>query len=126
LKNSGEILNAKNIERGNHRQPPDDLRDHAERFEVFRLHLTEQSFRTHLAVFRHLTEAEAAPPKPLGDDVVQPDECPAADEQDGRRVEGDAWLSRMLIAALRWHRGDRAFEQLQKGVLDAEFHVLEA
>ena len=122
LKNPGEIIHAKGIQRGDHRQPPDDLGDQAERFEVFRLHLPQQPISRHLAVFGHLTEAKPAPPEPLGDDVFQPDERPAADEQDVGRVEGDAWLSRMLIAALRWHRGDRAFEHLQEGVLDAESH----
>ena len=42
------------------------------------------------------------------------------------RVEGDAWLSRMLVAARRRHRGDRAFEHFQEGVLDALPQILEA
>ena len=83
-------------------------------FEVFRLHLPQQPISRHLAVFGHLTEPEPAPPETLGDDVFEPDERPAADEQDVGRVEGDAWLSRMLVAALRWHRGDRAFEHLSR------------
>ena len=95
-------------------------------FEVFRLYLPQQPISSHLAVFRHLTEPEPTPPKPLGDDVFQTHERPAADEQDVGRVEGDARLRRMLVAALRRHRGDRAFEHLQEGVLDAESHVLEA
>ena len=70
-----------------------------ELFEVFWLHLPQQPIIRHLAVFRHLTEPEPTPPEPLGDDVFQPDKSPAADEQDVGRVEGDAWLSRMLIAA---------------------------
>ena len=76
-------------------------------FEVFRLDLPQQPISRHLAVFRHLTEPEPTPPEPLGDDVFQPHERPAADEEDVGRVEGDAWLLRVLIAALRWHRGDR-------------------
>ena len=32
----------------------------------------------------------------------------------------------MLIAALRWHRGDRAFENLQESVLDAQPQIFEA
>ena len=39
---------------------------------------------------------------------------------------GDAGLVRVFPAALWWHRGDRAFEHLQEGVLDAKPHVLEA
>ena len=114
LKNPGEVVHAKSIQRRDHWQPPDDLGDQPKRFEVFRLHLPQQPISRHLAVFGHLTEPEPTPPEPLGDDVFEPDERPAADEQDVRRVEGDAWLSRMLIAALRWHRGDRAFEKLQQ------------
>ena len=92
LKNPGEVVHAKSIQRRDHRQPPDDLGDQAERFEVFRLDLPQQPIIRHLAVFGHLTEPEPAPPEPLGDDVFQPDERPAADEQDVGRVEGDAGL----------------------------------
>jgi len=35
LKNPGEIINAQGIQRRYHRQPPDDLGDQAELFEVF-------------------------------------------------------------------------------------------
>jgi hypothetical protein len=34
------------------------------------------------------------------------------------QMNRDPWLSRMLEAALWRHRGDRAFEKLQKSVLD--------
>ena len=80
--------------------------DQPELFEVFRLDLPQQPISRHLAVFGHLTEAKTAPPEPLSDDAFEPDERPAADEQDVRRVEGNAWLSRMLIAARRRLRGD--------------------
>ncbi|MGB2611832.1 MAG: hypothetical protein WBC80_22910, partial [Isosphaeraceae bacterium] len=80
--------------------------DQAKRFEVFWLDMAKQPISSYLAVFGHLTEPEPTSPEPLGDDLFQPHERPAADEQDVRCVEGDAWLSRMLIAALRWHRGD--------------------
>ena len=93
LKNPGEVFHAQGIEWGDHGQPPDDLGDQAELFEVFRLDLPQQPISRHLAVFRHLTEPEPTPPEPLGDDVFQTHERPAADEQDVGRVEGDAWLS---------------------------------
>ena len=79
-----------------------------------------------MAVFGHLTEPEPAPPKPLGDDVFQAYECPAADERDVRRVEADARLGRVLVVAIRLHRGNRAFEELQEGVLDTLPQILEA
>ncbi len=106
MKNPGEIINAQSIEWGDHRQPPDDLGDQPECFEVFRLHLSQQPISHHLAVFGQLTEPEPTPPEPLGDNLFQTHKRPAADEQDIARVEGHAWLSRMLITALRWHPGD--------------------
>src|SRR5208283_5335225 len=101
-------------------------RDQAELFEVFRLDLPQQPITSHLAVFRHLTEPKPTPPETLGDDVFQTHECPTANKQDVGRVEGNAWLCRMLVAALRWHRGDRAFDELQESVLDAEPQIFEA
>ena len=32
----------------------------------------------------------------------------------------------MLETALRWHRGDRAFEHFQEGLLDTQTQILEA
>ena len=113
MKNPGEIVHAQGIERGDYGQPPDDLGNQPEPFEVFRLHLSKQPISRHLAVFRHLTEAEAAPPETHGDDLFQTYERSAADEQDVGRVEGDAGLLRVLVAAKRWHSGDRAFEKLR-------------
>ena len=124
MKNPGEIVHAQGIERGDYGQPPDDLGNQPEPFEVFRLHLSKQPISRHLAVFRHLTEAEAAPPETHGDDLFQTYERPAADEQDVGRVEGDAGLLRVLVAAKRWHSGDRAFEKLQEGVLNAQTQIL--
>ena len=66
---SGEVLDPKGIQRGDHREPPDDLGDQPERFQVFRLDLPQQPISRHLAVFGHLTEPEPAPPETLGDDV---------------------------------------------------------
>src|SRR5271157_5460044 len=126
MKDPGEIINAQGIQGRYHRQPPDDLGDQPKLFEVFWLYLPQQPISRHLAVFRHLTEPETISSEPLGDDVFQTHECPSADEQDVGRVEEDAWLSRMLIAARRRHRGDRAFDELQEGVLDAKPQIFEA
>jgi hypothetical protein len=71
-------------------------------------------------------ESETALIEPLGDDVLQIDEGPAADEEDVRRVEGNFGLHRAFEAAKRWHRGDRAFQRLEQRTLDAKPHVLEA
>src|SRR5918997_1730624 len=53
------------------------------------------------------------------DDLLQPDERAAADEEDVGRVDGEELLVRVLAAALRRDVGDRAFENLQKRLLDA-------
>ncbi|MGB2612371.1 MAG: hypothetical protein WBC80_25635, partial [Isosphaeraceae bacterium] len=98
LKNAGKVFHAQGIQRDDHWQPPDDLRDQAERFQVFGLHLPQQSIRSYLAVFRHLTESEPAPPETLGDDVFKTDEGSTADEQDVRRVEGHPRLLGVLVA----------------------------
>ena len=42
LKNPGEVIHAQGIQRRDHRQPPDQLGDQPEGFEVFRLHLPQQ------------------------------------------------------------------------------------
>ena len=126
LKNRGKVFDAKSIQGRYHRQPPDHLGDQPVCFQVFWLHLPEQPISRHLAVFSHLTEPKPTPPKPLGDDLLQTHERPTADEQDVGRVEGNARLHRVLVAALRRHRGDRAFQHLQEGVLDALPQILEA
>ncbi len=33
-------------------------------------------------------------------------------------------MLRVLVAAKRWHSGDRAFEKLQEGVLNAQTQIL--
>ena len=45
-------------------------------------------------------EPDHGPAQPLGDDLVQPDEGAAADEQDVGRVDRDEFLVGMLAAAL--------------------------
>ena len=65
-------------------------------------------------------------PKPMprlptrgGDDVLEPGERAGHDEQHVRRVDLDELLVRMLAAALRRNRGDRALEDLQQRLLHA-------
>ena len=55
----------------------------------------------------------------LLDDLLQPGERAAADEQDVARVDLQELLLRMLAAALRRHDGHRAFDQLQQRLLHA-------
>src|SRR5690606_29698756 len=53
------------------------------------------------------------------DDFLQTCEGTAADEEDVRRVDLKEFLLRMLAATLRWHRGNRAFHDLEQRLLDA-------
>ena len=53
------------------------------------------------------------------DDLLEPDEGAAADEQDVRGVDLEELLLRVLAAALGRHVGDRALEDLQQRLLHA-------
>jgi hypothetical protein len=77
LQDSGDIIHAERIERGDDRQPPDDLGDQPEVFEVFWLHLAQQSIACRLSVFSQL-KPESTPPEPPGDDVFKTHERAAA------------------------------------------------
>ena len=56
---------------------------------------------------------------PRADDLVEPGERAAHDEEHVRRVDLDELLVRVLAAALRRHRGRRALEDLQQRLLHA-------
>ena len=53
------------------------------------------------------------------DDLLEPVERAAADEQDVLRVDLDVFLLRVLAAALRRNRRDRALEDLEQRLLHA-------
>ena len=53
------------------------------------------------------------------DDLLEAGERAAADEEDVGGVDLQEFLLRMLAAALRRHRGDRAFDQLEQRLLHA-------
>ena len=53
------------------------------------------------------------------DDLLEAGERAAADEQDVRGVDREELLVRVLAAALRGHRRNRALEDLQQRLLDA-------
>ena len=66
-----------------------------------------------------LAEADLLPAGARLDDLLQPVERAAADEQDVLGVDLDVFLLRVLAAALRRHRGDRALEDLEQRLLHA-------
>ena len=64
-------------------------------------------------------EAEGLLADPLLDDVLEPGEGAAHDEQDVGGVDLDELLVRVLAAALRRHRGGGALDDLQQRLLHA-------
>ena len=107
-------------QRRDDRQPADQLGNHAELEDVVAGDLLQQIAQFQLIVADALLgEADGAFAQPAADDVVEPDERAAADEQDVARVHLDVLLLGMLAAALRRNVGDRAFEHFQQGLLHA-------
>src|SRR5690606_23322221 len=110
------------LERRDDGQPADELRNQAVLDQVFRLdvlqHLADVSAR--LLVALHIgDEADAALLRAVQNDLLEPGERTAADEQDVRRVDLQELLLRVLAAALRRHRRDRALDQLEQRLLHA-------
>src|ERR1019366_4074682 len=64
-------------------------------------------------------EPDLPAPEPRLDDLLEPVEGPAADEQDVLRVDLDVLLLRMLAPALRRDARDRAFQDLEERLLHA-------
>ena len=92
------------VQRRDHRQATDELGDHAELEQVLGLHLAQQLPDLPLLLGLDLG-AEADLPladAPL-DDLLEPDERAAADEQDVRRVDLQELLLRVLAPALGRH-----------------------
>src|SRR3546814_11542322 len=58
-------------------------------------------------------------PAARGNDLLQPGERAAAHEQDIGGVDLEELLLRVLASALRGHRGDRAFHDLEQRLLHA-------
>src|SRR3546814_13258241 len=72
-----------------------------------------------LARFHFGRETDARALRALLDHLVEAGKRTTADEQDAGRVDLQEFLLRMLAATLRWHRSDRAFDQLQQRLLHA-------
>ena len=117
------------LQHGDHRQAADELGNEAELDQVHRLDLLEQvdvAAAAAAAARRVSRRVSSGFRKPMvlradaaGDDLLQADERPAADEQDVGRIHRREFLVRMLAAALRRNVGDRAFQNLQQRLLHA-------
>src|SRR5207253_4767752 len=105
-------------ERRHHRQAADELRDHAELEKILWLDIAEQLADVPLLFRFHVgAETQALPLGPLRDDVLQPAEGAAADEEDVRGVDLQELLLRVLAAALGRHVGHGALDDLEQGLL---------
>src|SRR3954469_5661179 len=102
LENLDEVFTPQLVHRGDDREPADELRDQAEVEEVFRHHLGEQ-LRGFDVVLR--ADVGAEPEGVLADtprdDLVDPGERAAADEEDVGGVDREELLMRVLAPALR-------------------------
>src|SRR6266853_269363 len=109
------------FQRRDDRQAADELRNQTELDQILRLGLAQKPAQV-LAVVgtQHLgAEADARFRGALADDLLQSVECPATDEKDVGGVDLDELLVRVLSPALRGHRRDRAFDQLEQRLLHA-------
>ena len=90
------------VQRRHDRQAADELGDEAELEQVLRLDLAEQIAELVLLLDLDVgAEAERVLPDAPLDDLVEPDEGAAADEEDVGRVDLQEILLRVLAAALR-------------------------
>src|SRR5207248_6855918 len=106
------------LERGNDRQSADEFGDQAIFQQVLRFDLAEDFAR--LAILRRQNlgaEADGGRPPARRDDLLEPIEGAAAYEQDVSGVDLQEFLLRMLASALRRHRRDRAFHDLEQRLL---------
>ena len=108
------------VERRDDRKAADELRDQAELQEILRLEILQDLAGLALVGPAHFgAEADRSALAALGDDLFEPGKGAAADKQDVGGIDLEKFLLRVLAAALRRHRGDRPFHDLQKRLLDA-------
>src|ERR671918_692357 len=115
-----EVLPRELVYRGDDGEPPDELRDEPVREEILRHHRGEQLARLDgLARLDVGAEADLVLADALADDLLQPGERAAADEEDVRSVDGEELLVRVLAPALRGHARHRPLEDLEERLLHA-------
>src|SRR5260370_21829639 len=115
-----DVLLVEVVKGDDDRQAADERGDEAVLQKVLRLQVLQSlgdGLALDLGVRRTKTYRAAA--DALLDDLLQPVECAAADEEDVRRVDLDEILVRVLAPALRRYVGDGALEDLQQRLLDA-------
>src|SRR5213594_927488 len=119
---TNERVLVQRVERHHHRQPAHELGNEAVAQQVVGLDVGEGValdllHDAFLDLF--LGEPDLPPPGAGLDDLLEPVERAAADEEDVPRVDLDVLLLRVLAAALRRYARDRALEDLEQRLLHA-------
>src|SRR5467141_825278 len=108
------------VQRGDHGQAADELRDEAVAQQVLGLDHRQQVPHAPFRMTLDLgAEAHTRSANSGLDVLIQSDKGPTANEQHVRRVDLDELLVRMLAPALRRHVGDGALEDLEERLLHA-------
>src|SRR5580658_10439606 len=109
------------IERRDYRQTADKFRDQAVLDQVLGLDVVEQiaAVRAGIDVAHLRRKADARLLRAIQDDLLEARKGTAADKQDVAGVDLQEFLLRMLTAALRWHRRNRALDELEQRLLHA-------
>src|SRR5260221_6088325 len=108
------------VERRDDGEAADEFGDQAEFEQIFRFEIAQDLAGLALLGTADLgTKADRGTLATLGNELLQPGEGAAADEQDIGGVDLEEFLLRVLAAALRRDRGDRALHDLQQRLLHA-------
>src|SRR5204863_9975666 len=101
-------------------QTADEFRDQAILEQILGLDVAEDFAGATVFRRQHLSrKADRGRTAARGDDLLEARERTTADEQDVGGVDLQKFLLRMLAAALRRNRSDRAFHDLQQRLLHA-------
>ena len=106
------------LEGGDDRQAADEFGDQAEFQQILRLDLAQHGAGAAVIGAFHIgAEADARALAALADDAFEAGKGAADDEEDIGGIHLQEFLLRVLSAALGRHGGDRAFHDLQQGLL---------
>ena len=103
------------LERRDHRQPADELRNQAVANQVFGLHFLQQlaDALLLLARFNFGDEADAALRRATQNYFLEAGKCTATDKEDVAGIDLQKLLLRVFSATLRRHRGDGSLNKLE-------------
>src|SRR5262249_20944336 len=108
------------LQGGNHRQAADEFGDESEFEQVLGLYVFEQLPHPPLVLATDIgTESHSLDPDPAPDEILEPDEGPATDEQDVGGIDLQELLLGVFAAPLGRDAGRGALDDLEEGLLDA-------